>query len=403
MSIEEYNEEEYEEEGLEEIDENSVDYVPPTILPEAVDKNSVAKKKTTKSSKKDKNTKNRDFRHMFWGLSGKKYTTGIHALDIVLGGGFERGDIIEVSGDSCLGKTTMIMDMCRRMYNEGMTIAYLDSENAMHEEFFNSIGIPKNEIGSLAGESRFFVASPTNFKDLFDICEVLLRDIENPYDIIIIDSLSNIVEYTETMDFEDKNIGLRARQETKFFTRFKADFRRTKTSVFIINQMRTKMGKVGGMFVALPDDSTGGKASKHNYDIRLRLLKGQRLTRKEETILGSKMKGKSSSDDETPYGCISRLQAEKNRNERPFIPVNLHVIFGQGINNTLFLIDVIKKLGYVVSKGSGYWSIKENCECEFLCGNSGRGDNELEMLISKYEPQIVEHLKKIGRWSLVIK
>ena len=339
---------------------------------------------------------------MFWGLGEDLTETGIYPLDIILGGGYEKGDIIEVSGDTGLGKTTMVLELCKKAYFSGLTIAYLDVENAVKASFFRNLGIPLDEVGSVAGEHKFFLASPCNFKELEDICTVLLRDLEVPYDILIIDSLSNVNQFAENLTVESKEMGLRARQETLFFSKFKPDFRRSKTTAVVVNQMRTKMQSFGYM-MKVSEDSSGGKSSKHNFDIRLRLSKGTSLCRKEETILGSKRKGSEMTDDQTIYGSVSRLSAIKNRNERPDIPVNLHVIYGRGISNVKFVADVITRIELYKTKGGGFWNFPDDCPIPVLRELVGRGKEELETVVEEHLEVIVKYLKDIGHWSLVIK
>jgi hypothetical protein len=152
------------------------------------------------------------------------------------------------------------------------------------------------------------------------------------------------------------------------------------------------------------EDSTGGKSSKHNYDVRVIIEPGMgKLVRKEPTILGStKEKGGEKSDDKTVYGCISSMKSFKNRNERPEIPVNLHVIYGMGISNVMFLDDVLSRFNFYVIKSGGWWEFEEIPDFPELSKKKGQGKVELWALIKENEDKIVNYFKSVGKWSLTL-
>jgi len=386
------------------VNTNSVDYVSPEDLARQerlkAKKSPKPKAKAKTGKKKGErekgDPKNKDFSHMFWGMGEILEPTGIHALDIVLGGGYERGDIIEIFGEPGLGKTTLLMELCSRFVQKGKTIAFIDVENAVKNSFLVNCGIDPSIRGPIAGKHQFFTASPTNFLELQEICDYLLRDLDKPYDIMIIDSLSNVNEYSENLSIESNEIGVRARQETKFFSKFKGDFRRTKTTVFIVNQLRNKSS---GQTVRFHQDSTGGYASKHNFDVRLKLKSGPEIFHQkgEETITGDKLKA----SDGVPYGRAVQMYAEKNKSTRPRIPVPLHVIWGKGISNSMFLYEVLTNKGDLQMGGRGYWGFLEDIKGVSFSGAKGQGKEICFDFIQEHEEEIVKYLEDSGCWKLV--
>lgn len=339
---------------------------------------------------------------MFWRFGEDLTQTGIYSLDLVLGGGYEKGDWIEIAGVSCSGKTTLLLDLCRRMFARGKKIAYLDVETGVKQSFLENLRIPREKIGCVAGESEFLLISPQTFLDMEQVFNVIINGKpEHRYDIVIIDSMSNVKEYAEDLSITDKETMRRARQEGKFFAIFKPELRKVGTTVFSISQMTTEMKNGGPAGMIAGEKPVGGRKAGHNYDIRLRLDKPQKLYRKESTIMGSTVGQRGArSDDKTVYGCISQLWATKNRSERPEIPVSTHVIFGQGISNVHFLESVLYHNGIIKQKGTNGWEFGEIPDIPDLSGKSGVAKTKLLFLIKEHMDEIVEYLKSIDKWKL---
>lgn len=355
-------------------------------------------KKTKKDEDKDKDVV--DMSSMCWGMGTNIIPTGIHAVDIILGGGYEPGDWIELTGEWGTGKSTLVLDICRRAFLEGKKIAYLDVENGVKASILNNFKIDINEVGHTIGKDRFLLISPQNFGELETVFENIVSDKENKrYDIIVIDSLSNVSQFDETLSIKSKDIALRARQEGIFFTIFKSMLRKYKITVFVVNQVTQKFEKKGMNFVCTKD-STGGNKSKHNFDIRLWLDKGMVLRHKEGTILGSTVGEKGArNDDKTIFGCISKLKATKNRGERPEIPVDLHVLFGRGISNPMFVDSVLCYHEYY-TVNTGGWKFGYIPELPCLSEKSGKRVIDRQNIVLEHEAEIIQFLKDNNKWKL---
>ena len=384
--------------GLEESTSEESEIIEEYIEPEQKKETKKAAKKTKKSdgSEKDKSI---DFSEMFWGLGNNLNQTGIHALDIILGGGYEPGDWIELTGVSGTGKSTLVLDICRRAYAAGKKIAYLDVENGVKASLLKNLGVDPSEVGQRAGKDRFLLVSPQNFLELENVFKVIVSgDENNLYDIIVIDSLSYVTQFDTDLSVTSKDIALRARQEGVFFAEFKSELRRNKITVFVINQVTKKFVKRGREMV-VDDDSTGGNKAKHGFDIRLWLDKGTQLRRSETTIMGSTFTPKGKTDDRTIYGCVSRLKAIKNRGERPEIPVDLHVIFGLGISNAMFVDAVLGYHEYYTSTTGG-WEFTSIPALPCISEKKGKPIIDRQKLVSKNQAQIIEFLKSQDQWKL---
>lgn len=370
-------------------------------------------KKTAARVEEKKETSSKDthdFGGMFCGLENVTVPSGIYSLDIVLGGGYEVGDWVEVAGKSCCGKSTMLLELCRKAFKQGKRVAYLDVEYGIKQSFLDNLGIDQSRVGNIAGVSDFLLLSPQTFLDMQTVFNIIVAG--NPkcrYDIIIVDSMSNVKQYCEDLSIEDTETMRRARQEGLFYSMFKPKTRDARTTVFVISQIGIDMKKVGNQTV-VGEKAIGGLKAGHNFDIRLKMEKKKSLVRKETTIHGHHNSAVAEDDSKTSYGCISHLWAEKNRGERPYVAVETAIIYGQGVSNPHFLMTSLlhlkickptslKKNSYGKTEGKG-WKFGEIPELPFLSGKEGEDEYKLLMILKEHSTEVVDYLKSIDKWRL---
>lgn len=100
-------------------------------------------------------------------------------LDRVLGGGIVRGSLVLVGGDPGIGKSTLLLQVCRNLAKQSLPVLYISGEESLQQ-----IKLRASRIGSF-GDSLELV-SETN---LNTIQEVILR--KNPR-IVVIDSIQTM-------------------------------------------------------------------------------------------------------------------------------------------------------------------------------------------------------------------
>ena len=59
--------------------------------------------------------------------------TGIGELDRVLGGGIVRGSLILIGGDPGIGKSTLLLQVCRRLAADGRDVLYVSGEESLQQ------------------------------------------------------------------------------------------------------------------------------------------------------------------------------------------------------------------------------------------------------------------------------
>lgn len=107
-----------------------------------------------------------------------RYHTGMEELDRVLGGGIVPGAAILVCGDPGIGKSTVLLQMCRTLDND-LTVLYVSGEESPRQ-----IKLRANRLG-VNGERVLLTAAT----DAEQIRETIL---ENKPDIVVVDSIQTL-------------------------------------------------------------------------------------------------------------------------------------------------------------------------------------------------------------------
>ncbi len=109
----------------------------------------------------------------------ERISTGIGELDRVLGGGIVAGSLILVGGDPGIGKSTLLLQVCRNLANDHHDVMYISGEESLKQ-----IKLRARRIGE--------------FKDTLTLfCETNLADIEEVVkakkpEVVIIDSIQTM-------------------------------------------------------------------------------------------------------------------------------------------------------------------------------------------------------------------
>ncbi|MEG1972103.1 MAG: ATPase domain-containing protein, partial [Oscillospiraceae bacterium] len=108
-----------------------------------------------------------------------RYVTDIGELDRVLGGGMVPGEIVLISGDPGIGKSTLLLQMCNSVKKD-MKILY-----ATGEESSRQIKLRALRLG-VEGENLFIYAG-TNLMSIIGIIE------EQKPDLVVVDSIQTMM------------------------------------------------------------------------------------------------------------------------------------------------------------------------------------------------------------------
>lgn len=105
--------------------------------------------------------------------------TGMDELDLVLGGGIVIGSLVLVGGDPGIGKSTLLLQMCKNLVEQERAVLYISGEESLKQ-----IKMRAERLGEFQGE--LMLLSETNL----DLIELMI-DKRRP-DVVIIDSIQTM-------------------------------------------------------------------------------------------------------------------------------------------------------------------------------------------------------------------
>lgn len=156
----------------------------------------------------------------------ERMSTHMKELDRVLGGGIVPGSLILVGGDPGIGKSTLLLQVCRHMAADNKKVLYVSGEESLKQ-----IKIRANRIGEF-GENLFLLCE-TNLGIIGETIRHLVPD------ITIIDSIQTM--YQEDVSSAPGSVS-QVREATNVFLQLAKGMG---NSVFLVGHV-TKEGTVAG-------------------------------------------------------------------------------------------------------------------------------------------------------------
>ena len=317
--------------------------------------------------------------------------TGIIPMDILLSGGIREGDMIMIYSPEGLGKTTLVLHMARRLMEQyGKKVLFIDVEAGLANMIESQGMLPYIDKGLFN-----FVDELQTVGHLEKILEGLVKQDVPAYDVVIIDSITNVLDDSVlTRSVIDPMMCGQAKAMTSFLQKFRVLLRKAGITTFLVNQERANIEAKG------PYDkktkSAGCKALHYQPDVIISLKKdsgrtgGADMMEKRITLEGEK---------DVPVGCYISAKADKNRKGFSKIPIVFPLIFTKGVSNIYFLVDLLKSKGYIKSAGA-YWKTE-------IIPNPAGGEWSLCGMKSLYKwvkdnfAELDEFLKNDGAYTLV--
>ncbi|MFR1372938.1 DNA repair protein RadA [Eisenbergiella porci] len=156
----------------------------------------------------------------------ERILTGIGELDRVLGGGIVAGSLVLVGGDPGIGKSTLLLQMCRLLSEKEKKVLYISGEESLQQ-----IKMRAQRIGNFSDSLQLLCET-----NLGDIEEAIAR--EKP-EIVIIDSIQTM--YQEEVSAAPGSVS-QVRESTGVFLKLAKGYG---ISIFIVGHV-TKEGTVAG-------------------------------------------------------------------------------------------------------------------------------------------------------------
>ncbi|CAH1755732.1 9160_t:CDS:10 [Entrophospora sp. SA101] len=255
----------------------------------------------------------------------KTLSTGSLLLDQAIGtGGYVCGKIVEIFGLESSGKSTLALHAVSECQKLGKTAAYIDLENGLDIKYVRSIGVKSEDL---------ILAYPGSGEEGFEIMSKLIK---GGIDLIIVDSVSNLVPRVQLeISLEKPKIGSHALLMSLGLRRLKNELVNKETIVIFINQIRNKIST--GYYGGNPETTTGGMALNFDSDLRIKLKRKDKIEKNNELV-----------------GIEVEARVVKNKLAAPGKTANLEIIFAQGIKKEREIIDLAAELNVIQKSGTWY-------------------------------------------------
>ena len=112
-------------------------------------------------------------------LEDERMTSGIGELDRVLGGGIVKGSLVLVGGDPGIGKSTLLLQMCRELTARDVKVLYVSGEESLRQ-----IKMRADRLGNFTGDMKLL--SETSLDVILELVQAEMPD------LVVIDSIQTM-------------------------------------------------------------------------------------------------------------------------------------------------------------------------------------------------------------------
>lgn len=158
--------------------------------------------------------------------SDERQSCGISELDRVLGGGIVPGSLVLVGGDPGIGKSTLLLQVCRNLSSQGISVLYISGEESLRQ-----IKLRADRLGTF--NDKLKLLCETNLENIREIIE------RTKPDVAVVDSI-------QTMFHEDISSAPGSVSQVRESTNVLMQIAKGMgVSIFIVGHV-TKEGNVAG-------------------------------------------------------------------------------------------------------------------------------------------------------------
>jgi len=267
-------------------------------------------------------------------------STGSPMLDLAIAnrpnGGLPVGRITEITGLEGSGKSLLAAHAIADTQKKGGLGVYIDTENAMNQDFLTAIGVDIKKM--------LYVPLET-VEDIFEAIDSIIESVRSADGekkklvTIVVDSVAGASTKVEiSADYDQAGYATqKAIIISKAMRKVTNLIGRERICLIFTNQLRTRLGVSFGD----PWTTSGGKAIAFHSSCRLRL--------KQMGQLKSKVGGV-----DQVVGIKTRAQVIKNRMGPPLRSIDYDIYFDSGIDNYGSWLEMMKNYKLVSQSGAWY-------------------------------------------------
>jgi len=280
-------------------------------------------------------------------------STGSYTLDIATGlGGYPKGKLIEIYGPESSGKSTMMLHALAEFQKAcpDKKAALIDYEYSFDAAYATSLGV---DVDSL------LIYQPDSQESGYDMILGLVTS--GICSLVVIDSYTAAIPLKIIQgEMGDATMGLQARNNSKFLGKLKGLIEKSNTTVIGVSQTRVNIGGMGEV-----NTPTGGSAWKFYPDMRFKVWK---------------------SNDKDKGLNRTTIDVVKNKCSAPFGKAEFNIVWGEGIDNYIEILEIACERG--VAKQAGSWY-------SFGDIKLGQGSNGVRTTFED-NPELFEEVKKLA-------
>jgi RecA/RadA recombinase len=300
--------------------------------------------------------------------------------------GLPIGKIIGISGKNGIGKSTLMMEISKRVCLKGFKVIYLDVEKGLNIKSLRDYGLLEfaaydsaiesetsdeklKEIRMqcledfLSGKKTFYCPSPRSYNQVLSTIKYLLDHNKGPeIKLLVIDSIKDIMStkvLEEEGETEEFQMMIDAKSQEYFLLKLKSNLAFKDVCCVILNQVRIKVA--GAVFY---DGEAGGNGWMHRTDIRLFVKEHKKI---EQMVINN-----NGEKEIKKIGNWIEIEIKKGRFGNSFSKLYMPLIFGKGFSNFILFNERLTEQGIIKKTGSWYeFNIPEYNIHEKYQGESG--------------------------------
>ena len=259
-------------------------------------------------------------------IQTERQSTGSLGVDIITGGGWGRGRMVEIFGPESSGKTTLCIHTMIQAQrdNPNKRVAFIDAEHAFDRNYAEHLGLDMSQV---------IISQPDSGEQALEIAEALIAS--GKISVCVIDSVAALTPKAEIEgEMGDSKMGLHARLMSQACRKLTGVVSKTNTVLLWTNQIRMKIGVMFGS----PETVPGGEALKFYASTRIDIRKSAGDKDDAGNVINSHVK----------------VKTIKNKLAPPFQLTTFDIVFGEGIDRSSEILAIGENLGIIEKKGSWF-------------------------------------------------
>ena len=260
-------------------------------------------------------------------IQTERQKTGSLGMDIITGGGWGKGRMVEIFAPESSGKTTLCIHTMIQAQkdNPDQKVVFIDAEHAFDRNYAEHLGLDMSQV---------IISQPDSGEQALEIAEALIAS--GKISVCVIDSVAALTPRAEIEgEMGDSKMGLHARLMSQACRKLTGVVSKTNTVLLWTNQIRMKIGVMFGS----PETVPGGEALKFYASIRVDMRKSKGDDDSDGNRINSKVKAKTI----------------KNKLAAPFQVTEFDIVFGEGIDRASEILAIAENIG-IIKKGGSWFS-----------------------------------------------